>query len=168
MIFAAPAPLTAEHRTDGFDCGQTTLNTWLRRHAFANQERGASRTYVVCAEHRVVAYYAIAAGSIAHADAIGGVRRNRPEPVPVALLGRLAVDASVLGQGIGKHLLQDAAIRVAQASDVIGMRAIVVDALDQRAKSFYEHYGFVASPISPFKFMVTIEAVLHQSASRFF
>ncbi len=85
-----------------------------------------------------------------------------PEPVPVALLGRLAVDASVQGQGIGKHLLQDAVIRVAQASDVIGMRAIVVDALDEQAKTFYEQYGFVSSPISPFKLMVTIEAVLRQ------
>lgn len=162
MTFTVPALLSADHRTDAFDCGQATLNTWLKRHALANQERGASRTYVVCADDRVVAYYAIAAGSIAHADAIGGVRRNMPEPVPVALLGRLAVDASVQGQGIGKHLLQDAVIRVAQASDVIGMRAIVVDALDVQAKIFYEQYGFVSSPISPFKLMVTIEAVLRQ------
>lgn len=162
MTLTAPELLTAEHRTDAFDCGQATLNTWLKRHALANQERGASRTYVACVDGRVVAYYAIAAGSIAHADAIGGVRRNMPEPVPVALLGRLAVDASVQGQGIGKHLLQDAVIRVAQASDVIGMRAIVVDALDEQAKTFYEQYGFISSPISPFKLMVTIEAVLRQ------
>jgi GNAT superfamily N-acetyltransferase len=162
MTLTAPALLTAGHRTDAFDCGQATLNTWLKRHALANQDRGSSRTYVVCADERVVAYYAIAAGSIVHADAIGGVRRNMPEPVPVALLGRLAVDVSVQGQGIGKHLLQDAVIRVAQASDVIGMRAIVVDALDEQAKAFYERYGFVSSPISPFKLMVTIEAVLRQ------
>lgn len=162
MTLAAPALLTADHRTDAFDCGQATLNTWLKRHALANQERGASRTYVVCSEDRVVAYYAIAAGSIAHTDAISGVRRNMPEPIPVALLGRLAVDISLQGQGIGKHLLQDAVIRITQASDVIGMRAIVVDALDEHAKFFYEQYGFISSPISPFKLMVTIEAVLRQ------
>lgn len=162
MTLTAPALLNAEHRTDAFDCGQATLNTWLKRHALANQERGASRTYVVCAENRVVAYYAIAAGSIVHADAIGGVRRNMPEPVPVALIGRLAVDTSHQEQGIGKHLLQDAVIRIAQASDVIGIRAIVVDALDKQAKDFYEQYGFVSSPILPFKLMVTLEAVLRE------
>jgi len=162
MTLTAPALLTAEHRTDAFDCGQATLNTWLKRRALANQERGGSRTYVVCAKGGVVAYYAISAGSIAHADAVGSVRRNMPEPIPVALLGRLAVDVSLQGQGIGKHLLQDAVARIAQASDVIGMRAIVVDALDEQAKSFYEQYGFTPSPISPFKLMVTIDAVLRE------
>jgi predicted N-acetyltransferase YhbS len=159
MSFRAPEPLTTRHDILAFDCGVPPLNAWLHRHAIANQESRAARTFVVCVEQRVVGYYALAAGSVVHAEATGKVRRNMPDPVPMALLGRLAVDTSAQGFGIGAGLLQDAVLRVMQAADVLGIRGIMVDAIDDRARQFYEKFGFRPSAALPLKLMVTLQEI---------
>ena len=149
-----------EHDVSAFDCGEPVLNDWLCRRAFQNQQSGASSTYVILEGMRVVGYYSLAAGSVAREAAPGRIRRNVPDPVPVVVLGRLAVDQGFDGQGLGRALLRDAVLRTLQAADIIGVRAILVHALSEQAKRFYEQCGFAPSPIDPLTLMVTVsEAV---------
>lgn len=151
-----PEPLGESHRFEGFSCGETALDDWLRRRARANQASGASRTYVACQSDLVVGYYALASGAITVESAPGRFRRNMPDPIPIAVLGRLAVDRNWQGKGIGRALFRDAAIRVAYAADVIGIRGIVVQAISDEAKNFYIAIGFVPSPREPMTLMVTL------------
>ena len=107
-----PVPLGPEHDCTAFDCGEPMLDDWLKKHALANQRSGASRTFVVTdAEGRVLAYYALAAGAVDHAEATGAIRRNMPDPIPVMVLGRLAVDHHQQGRKLGASLLKDAVLR---------------------------------------------------------
>jgi predicted N-acetyltransferase YhbS len=154
---AAPALLAGHHDLDGFDSGVATLDEWLKRRARRNEAEGASRTFVTCAGRRVVGYYSLAAGSILHVQATGRVSRNMPEPVPVLLLGRLAVDRAWHGKGIGADLLQDAVLRAIGAAETIGIRAILVHAISDGAKAFYLKHGFRPSPIEPLTLMITIQ-----------
>lgn len=151
-----PEPLAEDHDLGEFHCGEASLDDWLKRRARINQASGASRTYVVCEGKRVVAYYALASGVITIESAPGRFRRNMPNPIPVAILARLAVDKDRQGLGIGRALFRDAACRVAQAADVIGIRGIVVHAISEEAKSFYLTLGFDASPSEPMTLMVTL------------
>ncbi|WHZ19222.1 MAG: acetyltransferase [Rhodanobacteraceae bacterium] len=121
-----------------------------------NQAGGASRTFVVCEGSRVVAYYALASSSVVVDAAPGRFRRNMPDPIPVVVLGRLAVDESWQGRGIGRALMRDAVHRVLAAADLIGVRGLLVHALSLEAKAFYEHIGFDASPRDPMLLMVTL------------
>ena len=158
MPLAAPALLTADHYVDEFDCGEPSLNDWLKRRALRNQSSGASRTYAVCEPNdRVVGYYALAAGSVLQVDAPSRVRRNMPQPIPVVVLGRLAVDLSWQAKGLGRSLLSDAVRRTLGAADTIGVRALVLHALSERAKAFYERHGFRPSPTDPMDLMITLE-----------
>lgn len=151
-----PQPLADRHDADGFDSGASALDGWLRRRARANQVSGASRTYVVCENDRIIGYYALASGAVTVETAPGRFRRNMPDPIPVAVLGRLAVDQSYQGQGIGRGLFRDAALRVVNAADAIGIRGIVVQAISEEAKRFYEAMGFTESPREPMLLMVTL------------
>jgi len=152
-----PEKISPLHDVSGFDCGEPLLDDWLRRRAFHNEAHGASRTYVVCTSGgRVIGYYALSAGALAHAEAPGRVRRNTPDPIPVVVLGRLAVDRAFHRQGIGSALLRDAVLRAVQAAEIAGIRAILVHAISESAKRFYEQYGFVASPVDPMTVMITI------------
>lgn len=146
----APALLTEGHELQPFDCGNEVLNDWLRRLAIKNQYLNASRTFVICLEstQRVVGYYSIATGSVSHADLGRSLRQNMPDPVPVVLLGRLAVDASTQGHSYGKWLLNDAVLRISNLADQVGIKAIMVHAIDGKARAFYEYFGFVQSPIA--------------------
>jgi predicted N-acetyltransferase YhbS len=139
---SVPQSLTVDHEIDAFASGETALDEWLRRRARANQASGATRTYVVCEDKRVVGYYALASGAIAHAIVGGKFRRNMPDAIPVVVLARLAVDLSHQGRGLGRALFRDAARRVAQAADTIGIRGVVVHAISQEARRFYIALGF--------------------------
>lgn len=151
-----PEPLDESHDVDAFDCGEPVLDDWLRRRARANQASGASRTYVVCEGKRVVAYYALASGAIAQAGVPGRFRRNMPDPVPVAVLARLAVDRNRQGRGLGRALFRDAVRRVANAAEAIGIRGIVVHAISEEARKFYIALGFDPCPIEAMILVVTL------------
>jgi predicted N-acetyltransferase YhbS len=156
----APEKLSAKHDLSGFDSGELVLDEWLRRRALQNEASGASRTYVVCAGARVVGYYTLAVGAVAHVEAPGRVRRNMPDPVPAMVLGRLAVDKAFQGRYIGAGLLRDAVLRTVQAAEIAGIRAILVHTISGSAKRFYERCGFVASPVDPLTVMITVTEAL--------
>jgi GNAT superfamily N-acetyltransferase len=153
----APQPLAQMHDLSIFDCGEPVLNEWLKRRAFANQVSGASRTFVVSGEHnQVLAYYSLAAGAIALGEAIGSVRRNMPDPIPVMVLGRLAVDRTCQGQQLGSALLKDALLRTVSVAENVGIRALLVHAINDAAKQFYVQRGFQQSPINPYTLMLKL------------
>jgi GNAT superfamily N-acetyltransferase len=157
LDLVAPQPLMSGHHCADFSCGEPVLDEWLKRRAMANQVSGASRTFVVVdKDHRVYGYYAMAAGAVSHQFATGGVRRNMPDPVPVMVLARLAVDAQAQGIKLGGSLLQDAVNRAVNVAQNTGVRALLVHALHERAKLFYEYYGFLASPADPLVLMLRI------------
>lgn len=156
-MLSAPKLLTTAHRLDDFCCGVVSLDDWLKRRAYSNQISGASRTYVVAEEQSVVGYYCLASGALALNNAPSRLRRNMPDPLPIAVLGRLAVHQSYQGRGIGVALLQDAVLRTLQASDILGIRGLLVHALSAEAKAFYEHHGFVASPTQPMTLILSLK-----------
>jgi GNAT superfamily N-acetyltransferase len=160
LQLGAPIPLAATHILDDFACGEPSLDEWLKRRALANQLSGASRTFVVTdQEGRVYGYYAIAAGAVSRRAATSSVRRNMPDPVPVMVLARLAVDQRAQGIKLGASLLQDAVYRTAIVSQNVGVRALLVHALHDRAKQFYKRYGFQESPLHPMTLMLCLNAV---------
>ncbi len=151
-----PAPLSGTERLDDFDSGEPVLDDWLRRHAAKNEASGASRTFVVCdARRRVAGYYALATGAVTRAEAPGAVRRNMPEPIPVLVLGRLAVDRRWQGKGVGRGLLRDATLRTLLVAQHAGVRALLIHAISPEARRFYRYHGFHPSPIDPMTLMLT-------------
>lgn len=152
----APEPLAAHHDTTAFVCGVDSLDHWLKQRALKNQVTGASRTFVLCDGNRVVAYYALASSAVAVEAATGRLRRNMPDPIPVVVLARLAVDHSLQGGGIGRALVRDACLRVVAAADAIGIRGLIVQALSETAQIFYQRIGFDPSPLDPMTLMATI------------
>ena len=164
MTISAPEPLSGDHGVESFDCGVESLDNWLKRRALKNQVTGASRTYVACEGVQVKAYYALASNGIyalasngiAATSASGRFRRNMPEPIPVVVLGRLAVDRSLQGQGFGGGLVRDAGLRALQAADAIGIRGMIVHALSDEARQFYQRVGFEPSPLDPMTLMITL------------
>lgn len=152
-----PELLAATHLLDDFECGANSLDEWLKRRALANQHSGASRTFVVADyDNRVYGYYAMAAGAVSHQQATRDIRRNMPDPVPVMVLARLAVDQRAQGIKLGAALLQDAVYRAVNVSHNVGVRALLVHGFDDRAKQFYTHYGFKESPQHPMTLMLRL------------
>jgi GNAT superfamily N-acetyltransferase len=157
LQLGAPEPLSGVHRLDDFECGEVALDDWLKRRALANQTSGASRTFVVVdPQGRVCGYYAMATGAVSHQVATPKVRRNMPDPVPVMVLARVAVDRRAQGIHLGAALLRDAVDRAIAVSQQTGVRALLVHALHDRAKQFYEHYGFQPSPAHPMTLMLRL------------
>ncbi len=138
----APEPISERHDVSRFRSGAESLDIWLQRKARLNGAKGGSRTYVVCEGDRVIGFYSLAASSVERRRVSSRVGRSMPEPIPVILLGQLAVDTGYRGRGLGADLLSDAAKRALAAADVIGARALVVQALDDEARGFYERFGF--------------------------
>nr|WP_246301715.1 GNAT family N-acetyltransferase [Granulicella arctica] len=141
-------PLTKSHSVEGFDCGlHESLNLWLKRHALQNQSNDSSRTYVVHRANSVVGYYAISAGSIAKVDASTRAAQGQSNhPIPISLIGRLAVHRQEQGNGLGSALLKDALLRMERAAEILGIRAVLVHAIDQQAGHFYERFNFERCP----------------------
>lgn len=156
MSLGPPTPLDASHQLDVFRCIEPELENWLKHRARRNQEDGASRCFVVCVDRAVIGYYAMAAGAVLRAHAPGGVRRNMPEPIPVVVLGRLAVHTDWAGKGIGAGLLKDAVLRALRLSKEMGIRAMLCHAINEDAKRFYLHHGFVESPIEPMTVLLNL------------
>lgn len=159
MKLHAPQPLTADHQLNTFNCGETSLDEWLKRRALLNQSNGASRTFVVVDESQLVmGYYALAAGAVHHQDATRSIRQNMPDPIPVMVLARLAVDIRTQGMQLGVGLLRDAVDRSLAVAKNTGVRALLVHALHERAKQFYLYFGFQASPVHPLTLMLRLKA----------
>lgn len=145
----APTPITKDHDLGAFDCGEPSLNEWLKKRALKNDGANASRTYVIANGQTVIGYYCLAAGAVGRATAPKTLRRNMPDTIPVLVLGRLAIHKDYHNRGLGSGLLRDAALRALQASRIAGVSAILVHALSETAKRFYLSRGFVESPIQP-------------------
>ena len=159
MSLSPPEPLTDHHEVQDFISGETSLDDWLNRRARANQASGASRTYVVCENAKVMGYYALASGALTVETAPGKFRRNMPDPIPVVVLARLAVDRSYQGRGVGRGLFRDGARRVVHAADAIGIRGIAVHAISEEARKFYIALGFDPCTHEPMTLVVTLSDV---------
>ncbi len=155
-MLSPPDLLNAYHSLQGFDSGVPSLDQWLIRRALVNQASGASRTYVIRDDSAVVGYYALASSAIAVVAAPGRFRRNMPDPIPVVVLGRLAVARTHHGSGLGRALFQDAARRTLNAADAVGIRGMIVHAISEQAKAFYLRLGLYPSPVDPMMLMVTL------------
>lgn len=160
--FLDPQPLDSEHRINGFECGVGSLDTWLVKHARAAAGAGSARTYIVVdsTQERVVGYHALSLASIEHVDAIPRAKKGMPRnPIPVMLLARLAVDKAVQGKGIGAFLLRDAMSRALSVAEQTGMRLLLVHAVNDEARAFYEHFGFETSPTDPMNLQLLIKDI---------
>jgi len=140
--------LSKIHDLSQFDCGvHESLNLWLNKYALQNQANDNARTYVVHRANVVVGYYAISAGSISKESAtLRAAKGLGKHPIPIALLGRLAVHKEEQGTGLGRALLKDALTRMERAADILGIRAVLVHAIDQQARAFYEKFEFEPCP----------------------
>lgn len=157
MAISPPSPLSDVHRLDDFHCTSPELTKWLIERAHKNHREGASRCFVACDERKnVIGYYALAAGAVSHELVPGSVKRNMPDPIPVAVLGRLAVHADWAGQGIGHGLLKDAVQRTLQTAQQMGIRALICHAIDDQAKAFYLRHGFIESTVDPMTVMLSM------------
>jgi GNAT superfamily N-acetyltransferase len=156
---SAPQPLADYHQLTGFDCAEPSLDDWLKRRAAKNQANSSSRTYVVCEGKVVVGYYCLAAGAIGHAEAHSAMKRNRPDPVPVLMLGRLAIHKDHHQKGIGTALLNDAIGRAMQAAEIAGVTALLVHAISEQARRFYLSRGFIESPVKPMTLCLMLATV---------
>lgn len=155
----APEHLTDQHDVSAFNSGTPELDNWLKRRALANERQGASRTYVVTSGGRVVGFYALANGAVAHKDVSAKARRNMPDPIPVMVLARLAVDSAYQRKGIGAALLRDALLRTLAAAEIAGIRAVLLHAMSEDAKRFYKRFGFYECPVDPMMMMITLQEV---------
>lgn len=166
--FGDPEPLGPDHILEGFDCGRESLSLWLPRHALQAAGAGSARTYVVVdsEQNRVVGYHALTAAALEREAASARVIKGMPRyPVPVVLLARLAVDVSVTGRGLGAWLLRDAMLRTLAAGETVGVRALLVHALDEHARRFYLRHGLEPSPSDPLHLMILLKDIAASVAS---
>ncbi len=160
--FNDPEPLGVQHDVEEFDCGTESLNLWLKKHALQAATAGSARTFVVHddQQHRIVGYHALAAASITHVEATPRARKGMPRhPIPAALLARLAVDTTVQGRGVGAWLLRDAMLRAVSAADEVGVRVLLVHAINDNARAFYTRYGFEPSPTDELSLQMLLKDV---------
>jgi ribosomal protein S18 acetylase RimI-like enzyme len=152
----APEAINSNHRIDRFNCGVDSLNDWLNKRALKNEKNNASRTYVVCSGVKVAGYFCLATGSIELSEAPGKIKRNMPSPIPVMILGRLAVDIDYQDRKIGKGLLKEAVLKTILISDQVGLKGLLVHALNDNARYFYRAHGFIEFPDNPLKLILPI------------
>lgn len=164
--FAASTPITESHDLAHFDCGVAILNDWLKNRAVKNEAAGASRTYVLSDAARVVGYYCLATGGVDRAHAPGPMSRNMPHPVPVVVLGRLAIDRDYQHQGLGRALLRDAILRSVRVAEIAGAVALLVHAISEEARRFYLSNGFAALPSQPMTLYLMMRTIDPPDAMR--
>ena len=152
--------LAGSDTVESFDCGQPALNQFLQRFAFVNQKSNSAQTYVNCHSGAVVGFYGLAVGSVEPSNAAPRVTKGIPQhPVPVMILARLAVDLQHQGAGLGKALLKDALLRTAQAADIAGIRALLVNAKDEIARQWCLHWEFEPSPSDTFHLFLLMKDI---------
>jgi predicted N-acetyltransferase YhbS len=155
--YSQPRQIREDDDPSTFDSGERSLDQYLRTRALSNHVQGASRCFVTCRDDRIVGYYALASASIEHREVAGKARRNMPDPVPVILLSRLAVDRTEQGSGLGSNLLRDAIARSVAAAEIVGVRALLVHALHDEARAFYLHFDFEPSPTDPLHLLLLMK-----------
>ncbi|WP_339056729.1 GNAT family N-acetyltransferase [Candidatus Regiella endosymbiont of Tuberolachnus salignus] len=155
----APVLLSAEYDTTSFNSGVLSLDEWLIKRALKNQNTGASRTFVICENNRVAGYYALATGSVERWVVQNSIARNMPDPIPVIVLGRLAIDRQYQRRRLGAALLKDAMLRTLSVAQSVGVRCLLVHAISEEAKKFYLNYGFLVSPIEPMTLILPIQHI---------
>ena len=155
----APCPIADHHDLDQFFCGVTSLDHWLKKRARPNERSRASRTFVLCEEKRVIGYYALAPGALAAEASPRKIKRNMPDPTPVMVLGRLAIDQEYQGKKLGDALLRNAILRILQAADIAGIKAILVHAISEEAKQFYLDRSFIVSPSESMTLVLPLESI---------
>ncbi len=159
-LLRLPTLLQKSHQFDCFDCGDISLNNYLKKFALTNNQNSSSRTYVTTRNTHVVGYYTVTPGAVVKGTTPQRVQKGLSNhPIPVIILARLAVDQKEQNKGIGKGLLLDALLRITKAADIIGGRAVLVHAKDVKAKHFYEHFGFEPSPIDQFHLYLLIKDI---------
>lgn len=150
--------LSKTHDLAAFACGNESLDAWLKRFALANLQADSAQTFIVHRAGAVVGYCSLTAGSVRPEEAPARVAKGLAKhPIGVILLARLAVDKREQGNGLGRALLKDALLRIMAAADAIGARAVLVHAIDESARTFYEHFGFERSPIDDFELMLLMK-----------
>lgn len=151
--------LRTSHDASGFDCGIESMTTWIKRYALTSTQSDITQTYVLHRnDNQVIGYYALSAGDVNREAAPERVAKGMPNyPIGVVVLTRLAIDARFQGQGLAATLLQDAFVRVDRAADIVGVRALFVHAINDTARAFYLHQGFVPSPIEPLHLMLAMK-----------
>lgn len=154
--YSAPRPIRDTDDASSFDSGEPSLDHYLRSRALSNHREGASRCYVTCRDGRVVGYYALASAAVQRGTTPGRIRRNMPDPIPVILLSRLAIDRKEQGKGLGAQLLRDAITRTVEAAELIGVRALLVHALHEDARAFYNRFDFEPSATDPLHLLLLI------------
>jgi GNAT superfamily N-acetyltransferase len=155
-----PEKLSQKHSLDAFSSGAESLDRWLKRFAWTNQQSDLTTTYVTHRGNRVVGYYSLTAGSVNREDAPARIAKGAPnQPIGVVLLARLAVDTREQGAGIGSALLKDALLRAASAADIVSVRAVLVHALNEDARRFYLKYDFQPSPVYPLHLMLLMKDI---------
>ncbi len=159
MPYSRPQPLERGHDREGFECGEPELDRWLAERALEAQGSGGARVFVSMADGRVAGYYALAAAEVRPAEATARTLRGQPRrrAVPAVLLARLAVDEGHQGRGLGRSLLQDAMLRAAETAEQIGVRVMLVHAKHERARRWYERFGFEESPTEPLHLMLLMK-----------
>lgn len=159
LNLSTPLPLSGYHKLVHFNSGEPSLDDWLKKRALKNQTSGASRCFVLCNDKKVIGYYSLSAGAISHESTPKTMRRNMPDPLPVLLLGRLAIDQNYHNKGLGSALLRDAMLRAVSVAGDAGIFAILVHALSEQAKRFYISRGFLASPLQAMTLIMTLKTV---------
>jgi len=150
--------LRREHDLRQFDCGNATLNAWLRKYAWTNQQADSAKTYVALVRNLVVGYYALTTGSVHKHESPERIAKGLANhPIGIVLLARLSVDNRQQGKGLGKALLFDALSRIEEAADIVAVRAVMVHAIDEAARRFYEHFEFEPSPVDPFQLLLLLK-----------
>jgi GNAT superfamily N-acetyltransferase len=167
-LITTPVPLSRDHVTAGFRSGEASLDSWLRHRALKNQLSSSSRTHVICNEERIIGFYTLAAGSIERSEAPRNIARNAPDPIPVIILARLAVDEDFSGLGLGAGLLSNALLRTLAVAAEVGAKAVLTHALSEKAASFYRKYGFTSSPIDDMTLMLPMKTILAHVGSNSF
>lgn len=162
VAFSPIRKLAASDHVDSFDCGQPDLNRYLQRYAWNNQKANSAQTYITCADSSVAGFYSLSVAGVDHASSpdrvIKGLARH---PVPVMLLGRLAVDLGFQKHGLGAALLKDALLRTLQAADIAGIRAVIVHAKNEDARQWYLRFGFEPGPINPMQLFLLLKDIQH-------
>lgn len=150
--------LSREHDFTQFNCGNATLNSWLVKYAWTNQQADSAKSYVALEGDRVVGYYALTTGSVHKHESPDRIAKGLANhPIGVVLLARLAVDTTQQGKGLGKALLFDALTRIERAADIVAVRAVMVHAIDEAARRFYEHFEFEPPPVDPFQLLLLLK-----------